>query len=68
MTSTSTLPRKLTTALIDQGFQVSRTAKNRITVRKNGVRITTIAPTSSEPRALKNALSHLKRAGFDPTR
>ncbi|MFE4512572.1 type II toxin-antitoxin system HicA family toxin [Kitasatospora sp. NPDC056783] len=56
--------RDLERALVKQGFDVERSAKNHLIVRKDGRRLATIASTPSDPRALKNAVAPLRRAGF----
>ena len=56
--------RELERALERQGFEVTRSAKNHLIVRKDGRRLATIAGTPSDSRALMNALAPLRRAGF----
>ncbi|WP_333745463.1 hypothetical protein [Streptomyces sp. IBSBF 2950] len=56
--------RKLEKALKAQGFEVEPTRKGHKTVRKNGVRVATLAGTPSDSRSWKNTLADLRRAGF----
>lgn len=57
--------RPLLTALIDQGYVITVTASNRYMVRnKKGDYVTVISPNARDWRALRNALSALRRDGF----
>ena len=57
--------RKIVKALEAAGFQVDTTNKGRITVRTaSGKYVTTLSPTATESRALRNALAPLRRLGF----
>lgn len=57
-------PRKLKKALKAQGFEVVPTKNSHETVRKNGVRVTTLPSSPSDHRTMKNCLAELRRAGF----
>lgn len=58
---------RLIGVLIEQGFDVKRTTKGHFTVRtESGEYVTTLAGTPSEYRGWRNALSALKRAGYEP--
>jgi predicted RNA binding protein YcfA (HicA-like mRNA interferase family) len=56
--------RKLEKALKAQGFEVVPTKNGHKTVRKNGVRVTTLPGSASDHRTMKNCLADLRRAGF----
>lgn len=48
-----------------QGFEVSRTSKGHWRVRdQDGRTVTVLSGTSSDPRAYRNGLAQLKRAGL----
>lgn len=56
---------KLLKALQAQGFTVHRTSKNHLLVRDaRGKAVTTLAGTPSDLRSMRNAISQLRRAGF----
>lgn len=58
---------RLIGVLVEQGFDVQRTRKGHFTVRTaDGEYVTTLAGTPSDSRGTKNALSALRRHGFDP--
>ncbi|MFI5814864.1 hypothetical protein ACIA7S_28395 [Streptomyces sp. NPDC051643] len=56
--------RKLEKALKAQGFEVVPTQNGHKTVRKNGIRVTTLPGTASDHRSMKNCLAALRRAEF----
>jgi hypothetical protein len=63
--------RKLITALEDQGYIVSTSAKGHYLVStEHGRRVAVLAGTPSDRRGIKNAISRLRRSGFvwPPTR
>jgi len=58
--------RKLIKELEAQGFTVEVGKKNpHPVVRKNGVRVATLASTPSDARSWKNGIAALRRAGFN---
>ena len=58
--------RQLTRRLRAQGFEIRRTSKGHLAVYQCGGFITILASTPSDPRALKNGIATLKRAGYRP--
>ncbi|RPE39720.1 hypothetical protein EDD90_2737 [Streptomyces sp. Ag109_O5-1] len=58
--------KKLVNELEAQGFEVSVGKKNsHPIVRKDGVRVATLASTPSDSRSWKNGIAALRRAGFN---
>ncbi|AYA23237.1 hypothetical protein C6369_000690 [Rhodococcus rhodochrous] len=55
--------RKILKAVEEAGFVVRR-AKSHLMVYKDDALITTFSATASDPRAFRNGLAPLKRAGF----
>ncbi|MBF6332465.1 type II toxin-antitoxin system HicA family toxin [Nocardia transvalensis] len=56
--------RKIVRELARQGFDVAATKRGHLQVTKNGQVIATMPGTPSDPRAWRNALAPVKRAGF----
>ncbi|UPW06976.1 hypothetical protein M1C57_24125 (plasmid) [Rhodococcus pyridinivorans] len=55
--------RKILKAVEEAGFVVRR-AKSHLMVYKDDALIATFSATASDPRAFRNGLAPLKRAGF----
>ena len=58
--------RELVAAAVAQGFRRRDTRKGVMLLAPDGVNSVTVHLTTSDHRALKNAVSHLRRYGFDP--
>lgn len=57
--------RRVRRALEQQGFTVTRTRRGHWLVRNSAGRaVTTVSGTASDHRSWRNALAHLRRAGF----
>ena len=56
--------RKIVKALEAQGFEVQTTKRGNLAVYRDGALIATFSGSSSDWRAIRNALAPLKRAGF----
>lgn len=56
--------RKIAKALREQGFETEINRKGHLQVYREGRLVTTFSGTPSDWRALRNALSQAKRAGF----
>ncbi|MEV8195428.1 MULTISPECIES: hypothetical protein [Rhodococcus] len=56
--------RKILKAVEEAGFVVHRAKSCHLMVYKDDVLITTFSATASDPRAFRNGLAPLKRAGF----
>ena len=56
--------RRITKALIAQGFEVDHCAKGHTRVYKDGEFVTTTASTPSDFRGRRNFVADLRRAGF----
>lgn len=56
--------KQMVKALEAQGFQVEITRRQHVMVYREGRLITTFSGTASDWRAMRNALSHARRAGF----
>lgn len=56
--------RRLIKALEDQGFEIIRTKRGHIKVRRDGRVIATLSSTPSDWRSLRNGIAYLRRAGF----
>lgn len=56
--------KKLLRELKRQGFVVEQAKNNHYVIRKNGVRVATLASTPSDWRGWLNSIADLRRAGF----
>ncbi|MBO3146372.1 hypothetical protein GZ176_11905 [Dermatophilus congolensis] len=56
--------RKIVKALEKQGYTVTLTRRNHVSVSKDGKRVATFSGTPSDRRSLLNGIAALRRTGF----